>query len=122
MKRITTSRDAAGNLVAEVVDVAATSTPGSVIRAEAFAKELAPVIRDYVAGELKPVRERLAEIEARGVTFEGTYQRAADYRRGSMVVHGGSLWAAVRPITAGDAVPGVGDGWQLCAKAGRDAR
>src|ERR1051325_11068672 len=101
MKKITTSRDENGILAGFVEDVpAGSNTSGSVRGNQALARELSGVIREYVAAELRPVRERLAEIEARGITFEGTYQRAADYRRGSMVVHSGSLWAAVRPVSA----------------------
>lgn len=79
-------------------------------------------VRAEIAAAIEPLQARLAEVETRGIEFCGTWQRALDYRRGSMVVHGGSLWAAVRAVSAGQAQPGNSDAWQLCAKAGRDAK
>jgi hypothetical protein len=94
-------------------------------------KELAaPVALDFfiegiepLVEEIERLKNRLAEIERKGVEFCGTHQRSLDYRRGSMVVSGGSLWAAVRDVAAGEVEPGKGNpGWQLAAKAGRDGK
>jgi hypothetical protein len=70
--------------------------------------------------KLHELETKLAEIETKGILFCGAYQKSTDYKRGSLVVSGGSLWAAVTAIEAGDAPPGPK--WQLAAKAGRDAR
>lgn len=82
---------------------------------------IAPVIAKYVEDAVKPLRDRLAEIETKGIEFCGSYQRALSYRRGAMVVHDGSLFAAIRDTAPGE-LPGANAAWQLAAKAGRDAR
>src|ERR1051325_770674 len=105
MKRIVTRRDADGNLTAEVTEVDAARAPNLAFY-ERFAKEMAAVIAEHVEPKLAPLRARLSDIEVRGIHFQGTYQRAQDYDRGSLVVANGSLWAAIRPIGAGEAVPG----------------
>ncbi len=70
-------------------------------------------------GELRSLSLRVQEIEARGLSYEGTFQRAQSYRRGSAVTHGGSLWIALRQVEAGE-TPGITHGaWQLAAKAAR---
>jgi hypothetical protein len=94
-------------------------------QAEARAKSIVKVIEIMIAPVVEAIQalqNKLADIERRGVTFEGAFQRAADYRRGSMTVHGGSLWAATCNIKAGEPPPGQNQNWQLAAKAGRDAR
>ena len=63
--------------------------------------------------------QRLEAIEARGIKFMGTYQRAIDYTRGSVVVSKGSSWIALKPTSD---EPGASDTWALMAKAGKDAR
>ncbi|MBZ9710489.1 hypothetical protein LB543_27705 [Mesorhizobium sp. ESP7-2] len=67
---------------------------------------------------LDVVAKRLDEIERHGIKFQGTWQRACDYTRGSVVVQGGSSWVATKDVSAGDAPPG--SSWALMAKAGRD--
>ncbi len=69
--------------------------------------------------KIKALETRLAEVEKGGVKYVGTWQRAADYKRGCLVTHGGSMWCAIRDNR--DTTPGTSDAWQLAVKAGRDA-
>jgi hypothetical protein len=86
-------------------------------------------IGEAVGAELKQLRAdiaalktQLAEIEARGIHYEGIFQRAQQYKRGAMVTSHGSLFAAIRNVEPGEC-PGDSSGaWQLCAKKGRDSR
>lgn len=84
-------------------------------------KGIAPVIKEYVQCEIAPIRKRLIEIETKGVEYRGVYQRAISYQRGALVTHGGSMFCAIKDVTQG-VVPGQSNDWQLCVKAGRDAR
>jgi hypothetical protein len=80
---------------------------------------IAPVLRDAINAAVMPLRDRIAELEARpalkycGVWSEGVYQE------GHFVSHGGSLWACKR-ATLGK--PGQSDDWQLAVKRGADGR
>lgn len=68
---------------------------------------------------LKPLRERIAELEgraAKSLVYRGTWQRADEYRRGEAVTHAGQLWSAKRDTTA---APGHSTDWQLMTKAAR---
>jgi len=81
---------------------------------------LAPHLKEQAA-KIAALEKRLAEIESKGVQYLGVWQRAAEYRRGSMVTHDGSVWAAVKDIGP-DEKPGAGTSWQLAVRAGRDSR
>lgn len=88
---------------------------------------LADLIAETVKGETEPLKARVADLEARvaeaetkGIVYAGVFQRAADYRRGSVVTHSGCAWVAIKD-TQGEA-PGAGESWQLMVKAGKDAR
>lgn len=97
--------------------------PKSAVRWLTFANVIG-ALKVALVGDQKRIavlESRLAAIEAKGVEFCGSWQRAVDYRRGSMVVYKGSLWAATSDAGHG-AVPGESSDWQLAAKAGRDAR
>ena len=67
------------------------------------------------------LRQRVEALEAGGISYAGTYQRAMPYSRGAMVTHKGSMWAALKSVPAG-VEPGDPDHWQLAVKAGRDGR
>lgn len=73
---------------------------------------LETVIRPLVK-EIGALRQRVAELEDRGLKYLGSYQRAADYRRGDSVTHKGSLWTAIK---ATEQEPGTSSHWQLSAK------
>ena len=89
----------------------------------------APPIKEAIANATKPLQERigalerrLVEIEAKGVEYRGVYQKATEYRRGSLVTADGSLFAAIRDTVVGE-TPGDSSGaFQLVAKRGRDGR
>lgn len=66
-----------------------------------------------LVNEIKALRQRVAELEDRGLKYVGNFQRAADYRRGDSVTHKGSLWTAIR---ATGMEPGSNSDWQLSAK------
>ena len=89
----------------------------------------APPIKEAIANATKPLQERvdklerrLVEIEAKGISYQGVFQKAQQYSRGSMVTHDGSLHAAIRDTLPGE-MPGDASGaFQLCCKKGRDGR
>jgi hypothetical protein len=83
-------------------------------------KKLLAIIGDVIVETLDPLIRRIEALEAqqKNVRFRGTFQRAESYQKGNFSTHDGSLWCAVRDEPG---TPGDGDGWQLCAKRGRDA-
>lgn len=69
----------------------------------ATAQLLFDAVKGYVSRCLKlrdarivALDARVAEVETRGISFEGVYQRAVRYRKGSVVTADGSLWCALR--------------------------
>jgi len=74
------------------------------------------------AAEIDALKMRLDKIESAGtwMTYQGVYQRAQDYSKGSVVTHSGSAWIALTDIPGG--IPGHTPDWQLMVKRGRDAR
>ena len=82
----------------------------------------------FVASQTKPLKDRIAELEARleeveknGVRYCGVYQRALNYRRGDQVTHDGARHIALRDIQPCEA-PLKSDGWQLSDKSEREPR
>lgn len=69
--------------------------------------------------KLKALAARIEELEARGVRYAGTWQRAMPYRKGSVVTSGGGMWAALRDTSEGEKPGNAPDAWQLAAKAAR---
>lgn len=80
---------------------------------------LAPTIAEFVGKAVEPLKLRIAELEKGGVKYCGVFQRALDYKRGSLVTFEGSAWCALVDTRE---VPGKSDAWQLAVKAGRDGR
>jgi hypothetical protein len=80
---------------------------------------LAPTIAEFVAAAVAPLKLRIAELEKGGLKYCGVYQRALDYKRGSLVTFEGSAWCALVDTRE---VPGRSNSWQLAVKAGRDGR
>lgn len=82
---------------------------------ERAVKPLAARVRALEADNerLKQLEARVQESEARGIGYEGVWQRAQSYRRGNLCTHRGSLWIALR---ATDDEPGKSNAWQLGAK------
>jgi hypothetical protein len=86
-----------------------------------FKKVLLPTIGKYVEAQLKPLRERIAALEAHGIKFCGVYQRAASYKRGDVVTHDGGMWTAIMEAPIAE-IPGKSVAWQLCVKGRDDPR
>lgn len=74
--------------------LAAMTKPAPQTHEDWFRKVLLPTIGRYVEAQLKPLRKRIEELEASGIKYVGTYQRAAEYRRGDVVAHDGAVWVA----------------------------
>ena len=74
-----------------------------------------------IAAELKPLRRRIAELEARPeFDYTGTWTRGKAYRKGQGCTHAGSIFIAMRDCPG---APGTPDcGWRLACKRGRDGR
>lgn len=66
------------------------------------------------------MKKRLDALEEGGIKYRGVHQRAQDYRKGDVVTFKGDSWIALRSINETEE-PGKCDGWQLMAKAGKDA-
>jgi hypothetical protein len=99
--------------------------PARVREIESMMSAIAPAIAEFVRDALKPLTDRLLQLEAkaiesesRGIRFEGTHQRALVYRRGSVVVADGSSWVSLEDGN-GD-TPGTSGRWALMAKRGKD--
>jgi hypothetical protein len=101
-----------GDPLAKLKASTAPATKGFVV---SCLQELLPPI----VAELAALKRKAAELEAHGIKYLGTWQRAADYSRGNVTTHDGSAWCAIR---ATQQEPGKGADWQLMVKAGRDAR
>ena len=85
---------------------------------------LLPAIGKFVKAQVELLKERVAELEARvnelemtGVKFVGTYQRAADYKRGDVCNYDGAMWVATCAVPPRE-VPGKSVAWQLTVKRG----
>lgn len=81
-----------------------------------FRKVLLPTIGRYVEAQVKPLRKRIEELEASGIKYVGTYQRAAEYRRGDVTNYDGAMWVATCAVPPQE-VPGKSVCWQLSVKS-----
>ncbi|TCK31233.1 hypothetical protein EV667_1339 [Ancylobacter aquaticus] len=92
---------------------------------KAFSDVVAATVKEYVQREaldrIDALEKRLAEVEASGLRFLGVWQRAVDYRRGSVVTSEGSSWVALKATSPAEK-PGDCDAWALVAQRGRDGR
>ncbi|MEN5278180.1 hypothetical protein ABE527_14665 [Brucella sp. TWI432] len=66
------------------------------------------------------IKKRLDALEEGGIKYRGVHQRAQGYRKGDVATFKGDSWIALRSINETEE-PGKCDGWQLMAKAGKDA-
>jgi hypothetical protein len=92
------------------------------------AKLLLQTIGRYVNAQVRPLKDeiaqlkaRIAELEATGIKFVGSYQRAAEYRRGDVTNHEGAMWVATCAVPVQE-VPGKSVCWQLTVKSYSNAR
>ncbi|MGR9204113.1 transposase [Rhizobium leguminosarum] len=69
--------------------------------------------------KLKALAARIEELEAGGVRYAGTWQRAVGYRKGTVVTSGGGMWTALRDTAEGEQPGKALDAWQLSAKSPR---
>jgi len=73
-------------------------------------------IRASIKQAVEPLKERIAQLEAKGVQYLGIHQRAAEYKRGDIVTHMGTMWIAVTDVPP-NAIPGESGLWQLADKS-----
>jgi hypothetical protein len=86
--------------------------------------DLADVLKVAIRQATGPLLDRIEMLERRaskGMVYCGTFSRATDYARGSVVVVDGQSWCAIREVMAGEA-PGSSDGWSLMARKGKDGK
>ena len=91
-------------------------------------KLLLQTVGRFVGAQVKPLQEeiaqlkaRIAELEATGIKFVGSYQRAAEYRRGDVTNYDGAMWVATCAVPPQE-VPGKSVCWQLSVKSYSNAR
>jgi hypothetical protein len=96
-------------------------TDGALLQVEAMGQAMAPIVEKYVKRCVQPLVDRIVELENNRTQYEGVYQRAQSYRRGSIVTHKRGAWVALWNTNVGD-VPDEGPAWQLFVPAGRDAK
>ena len=72
-----------------------------------------------LCGLVVALRRRVERLEAQKIPeYRGVWSSDGKYTKGDMATFDGSLWFCKAETTD---KPGTGDGWQLCAKRGRDA-
>ncbi|TIQ05727.1 hypothetical protein [Mesorhizobium sp.] len=79
-------------------------------------------VQHWMTARIAELEDRINEIEATGIKYVGTYQRASSYKRGSVVSHSGSSWVAIKDVGEGVAPIEGHDTWQLMVKKGRDGK
>jgi hypothetical protein len=85
----------------------------------ALMKALAPVIHEHVEKIAQPLRQRIAELEAKPFLREaGTWDAKTGYGIGAVVSDHGSAWVCKHPTTER---PGESAHWRLLVKRGRDS-
>jgi hypothetical protein len=84
-------------------------------------KNVLPAVGKFVEMQVKPLRERIDELEHKTENFKyvGVYESGNVYRLGNFCTHNGSLWHCECDTTA---APGTDNTWQMCVKRGKDAR
>jgi len=71
---------------------------------------------DVLSEQIAEQGKRVAQVEQKGLTYRGVWQRAGDYERGAIVTDKGSAWAAVKAVNNGER-PGEGSAWQMMLKS-----
>ncbi|MER9967546.1 transposase [Mesorhizobium sp. M0060] len=101
----------AGDLTAEQL-----AQPASKRLVHLLIADLVVVMRDGLIKQVKDLQARVVELEAGGVKYCGTWQRALPYRKGTVATSGGSMWIALRDTVEGEQPGKALDAWQLSAK------
>ena len=77
-------------------------------------------VNEAIAKATEPLRQRIAELEARpSVKYLGVWREDKVYSSGSMVTDQGSVWHAERATMTR---PGTSNDWVLAVKRGRDGK
>lgn len=82
--------------------------------------QVAEALHAEVMALIKPLEGRIAALEAeraKGLHFEGAFQRAQSYQRGALVLHGGHPFVALKAIEPADPTPGQSPSWQRLGKS-----
>ena len=79
-------------------------------------RNIGKFVREEIRKAVEPLQARIEELEATGIKFVGTYQRAAEYRRGDVCNFEGGMWVATCE-TPPQEVPGKSVCWQLSVKS-----
>ena len=83
-----------------------------------IATGLFEAVAGYVSKRIKPLQDRIAELESKPVPdCQGTWKGDKTYKAGTLITHGGSMWFATGETRQR---PGSGPGsqWVLCVKSG----
>jgi hypothetical protein len=96
--------------------------PARVTHTEALMTGIAKAVSEHLAEnvlpilkELQDMRQRMSEIEDRGLKYCGIYQRVLSYQRGDVVTCDGSLWISTCATTG--VKPGDGAVWVMITKS-----
>ena len=96
---------------------------------DALAKELCDIVREAVAAAIKPLRDKIATLEARIVEAEtqaaqfkyvGVWRAGDRYRKNNFITFDGSLWVCQRDDSEGR--PGQSLDWQLAVRKGNNGK
>ena len=87
-----------------------------------FLQTLGRFIQAQVRIEIAPLTKQIEELKAEnaelrngGIKYHGIWQRASEYKRGSVVTFDGSMFCAVADVQPAQ-VPGKCEAWQLAVK------
>ena len=82
----------------------------------ALIEGIAEGCRQMIKDALNPLETRIAQLELHGIQYWGVYQRAAEYKRGDVVSHNGTMWVAITGVPPNEN-PGVSALWVLADKS-----
>lgn len=71
---------------------------------------------EWRAKKFQEIDRRLAELESRQLSYEGTWREDREYGKGHMVTHAGGIWHCEQ-VCKGD-LPGRSNSWRLAVKGG----
>ena len=92
------------------------------MKPELMARELAPVIKEFVAQQLSTRDEKISALEKKlsdSMHFRGVFQKSERYGRNDVTICDGGLWYCLRSIDGADGKPGTdaaASGWQMMTK------